>query len=146
MPAPCCSAFGSAPAAHQQAPETRSSFDRIMCFQMVASADSAEALKYCQGQANMIEVCWDVYQAMGPQGALWSPLAEADPLAAKEAFCKKLQVFEEKTLGARLSCLRRWNSFLVHHNGARALLSPDAKSLYAFLKEVDGGGPTAAAS
>ena len=94
----------------------------------------------------MIEVCWDVYQAMGPQGALWSPLAEADPLAAKEAFCKKLQVFEEKTLGARLSCLRRWNSFLVHHNGARALLSPDAKSLYAFLKEVDGGGPTAAAS
>ena len=105
-----------------------------------------EALKYCQGQANMIEVCWDVYQAMGSQGALWSPLAEADPLAAKEAFCKKLQVFEEKTLGARLSCLRRWNSFLVHHNGARALLSPDAKSLYAFLKEVDGGGPTAAAS
>ena len=41
VPAPCCSAFGSAPAAHQQAPETRSSFDRIMCFQMVASADSA---------------------------------------------------------------------------------------------------------
>ena len=49
------------------------------------------------------EFLWSVYIELGPQGLLWSPLAGADPDAAKIGLQRRLKEFEPKTLNSKIS-------------------------------------------
>lgn len=120
---------------------------KFCTFQLAQAATVPNVLRPCRGQAEMIDSCWAIYQALGSRGGLWSPLMESDPAAAKDVFSRKLRVFEEKSLGSRLSCLRRWSHFLTKQGlSQELLLFPSASAVNAFLRDVNGGGPTAAAS
>ena len=97
--------------------------------------------------SQMLSSCWFIYQRLGRQGLQWSSLLESDEVCAKESFLKRMQLFEKKSLASRLSCLRRWAAFLqAEHFASAAILLPPPNAVYAFLRHVDKGGPTAAAS
>ena len=101
------------------------------------------ALRRGQTHAQLIDSCWNVYAALGRRGEQWSPLLESQNESAREAFCRRLQLFEQKTISARISTLRRFAQFLAEKFPSAQVLSPPLEALYAFLKQVDAGGPTA---
>ena len=107
------------------------------------SLDCPTALRRGQTHAQLIESCWNVYAALSRHGEQWPPLLDSQNESAREAFCRRLQLFEQKALSARVSTLRRFAQFLAERHPSAHALTPPLEGLYAFLKQVDAGGPTA---
>jgi hypothetical protein len=63
-------------------------------------------LRRGQTHSQLIDSCWEIYLALGPRGEQWSPLLEGEKACAREASVRKMQLFEQKTVSGRVSCLR----------------------------------------